>query len=375
MGARQAVGGMVGKRLQSARKSSGLSTRRVSELLKRQVPMSHSTIANIERGETTPTGEMLSAFAQLYERPLSWILGDSPTLSGIRYRNLRSRVGVGDRARFEGVCQRWLDAYVKIERWLREPSCRTERKLPPTQDDVASYALQLRREVLDLDDGQRLDSVIDVLEMLGCRVLEVKTDLAIDGLSARYGEEHVVVLTTNVSNDRARMNAAHELAHVVLGDCDSPIGEESPAVEKRAFALASRLLITREMVAEAVRRKSLVDLVKYKERFGVSMAAIVYRAGEEGFMTPDQTRRVWIEFSRRGWRSREPGRVWCDRPIRMEAIVDAALVAGKATVEQVADKVGVRVDELKERLAYAAGVVGFDKEVQRRDAGQLRLVR
>ena len=76
--------------------------------------------------------------------------------------------------------------------------------------------------------------MVEVLESFRVRVLEQPTELRIDGLAAKYGEEFVVVLNPTVSNDRGRFNAAHELAHILFGDCDHD-SQESKETERRAF--------------------------------------------------------------------------------------------------------------------------------------------
>lgn len=366
----------LGERLRAARKATGLSTRAVADKVRRFAPVSHATLANYERDLTRPPIDVMTALATLYQRPLNWFLGEGPSLSGVRYRNLKSKVGVRDRQRFEGDCLRWLDAYAAIEAHL-EDELKADLEFEADPDETAAEtAARFRRDALNLDEDDRLPSVVDVLERLGVRVMEVETELAIDGLAARRGNEFVVVLNAEVTNDRARMNAAHESGHVVRGDCKS-VEEEDRKEEKAAFEFASHLLLTSEMLKEAFKRKSVVDLVRYKERFGISLAAMVYRAQEERLIRESEARNLWIEFSKRGWRAHEPGTVWADRATRFEALIDGALVQGQATLPKLAEVAGVREDELRRRLALATGAEDYDAEQEEHPAERqgLRIVR
>lgn len=366
----------LGERLRAARVATGLSTRAVVDKIRRFAPISHATLANYERDLTRPPIDVVTALATLYQRPLNWFLGDGPSLSGVRYRNLKSKVGVRDRQRFEGDCLRWLDAYALIESYLGE-GLKADLKFEAKPGEApAETATRLRREALNLDDEDRLPSVVEVLERLGVRVMEVETELTVDGLAGRRGDEFAVVLNMKVSNDRARMNAAHELGHVVRGDCKSSKEEDSKE-EKAAFEFASHLLLTSAMLKEAFRRKSVVDLVRYKERFGISLAAMVYRGQAEHLIEESEARNLWIEFSKRGWRVREPGTVWADRATRFEALVDGALVQGRATLPELAGVAGVREGELRRRLALATGADDYDagQEEGLADRQGLRLVR
>jgi Zn-dependent peptidase ImmA (M78 family) len=364
----------MGERLRRSRRDLGLSTRAVVERLKPRTALSHQTLTNYEKNLTRPPIDVMSALSDLYERPLTWFLSGGACMTGVKYRNLKSKVGVRDRHRFEGECERWLEAYTVIERHLDQPLRATMTFRLGSGEDAAEGAYRLRQE-LDLGDDDRVESVIDILESLGVRVLETYTELAIDGLAANRGSEHVVVLNARVAHDRARMNAAHELGHLVSGDCDTE-GPEGASQEKAAFEFASNLLLTRSMLEEAFARQSVVDMVKFKERFGISLHAMVYRAQQEGLISSGQAKHLWIEFAKRGWKTREPGSVWADRATRFEALIDSALVGQRATLTELALVAGVREDELKRRLAHATGAEAYDakKENHPAEGHRLRVV-
>lgn len=375
MDARHRQSPSLGERLLMARKAKGWSTRAVAERVAPLAKVSHATVSNYEKNATKPPIDVLSALATLYERPINWFLGDGPMLSGVRYRNLKSKVGVRDRHRFEGESQRWLDAYVALERHLGDVLRAEVTFEVQPKETPAEAAARFRKEVAKLDDDEPVHSVVEQMERLGVRVMEMETDLAIDGMAAAMGEEHVVVLNAHVSNDRARMNAAHELGHVVHGDCGP--GAETKKQEDAAFAFASHLMLTSAMLKEAFRRKSMVDLVKFKERFGISLAAMVYRGNKDGLLSDREAKRLWIEFNRRGWRKEEPGRVLADRATRFESLLGSAIIERNLALGALGAIVGVREDELRRRLDLATGShddVAEEEEVPTR-VQRLRLVR
>ncbi len=86
--------------------------------------------------------------------------------------------------------------------------------------------------------------------------------MRIDGLAAKYDEEYVVVLNPTVSNDRGRLNAAHELAHILFGDCDMTV-RKSRRAERRAFDFASHFLLPNNQLKKAFIGKSMVRLVQF----------------------------------------------------------------------------------------------------------------
>jgi Zn-dependent peptidase ImmA (M78 family) len=175
-------------------------------------------------------------------------------------------------------------------------------------------------------------------------------------MAAVAGDEHVVVLNAAASNERSRLNAAHELGHCLYGDCKVGSSENHGPTEDRAFEFASHFLLTDDMLEEAFRDRSIVSLVKYKERFGISIAAMVYRAERKGILSKKLAKHLWIEFNRRGWRTREPGNVKEDRATRFEQLLDGAILQQKISWQTAAQLTGVREDELRQRVELAVGV-------------------
>lgn len=360
------------ERLFSARKAMGWSLRAASERLQAyHIHLSHTAISKYEKGTVRPTGEVLSAFAAAYDRPINWLLGQGPCLKNVKYRNLKSKVTVRDRQVFEGSSHKVLEGYGLIESYMGD-FLGIDESLRDLIADCSGPidAAQKLRSSQNLSASDPVPSMIDLLEQLGVRVVELDSDFAIDGLAAHYGNDYAVVLNWNTSNDRCRLNAGHELWHILAGDCDSDTPENKQQ-EQDAFVFASHLLLTSDMLAEAFKNKSMVRLVQFRERFGISLAAMIYRAQEEKILEKSMAKRLWIEFSKRGWRRREPGEVRADRALRFETLIDRAIVERDDSLEDISEVIGMRVDEIRSRLSWATGstaehdyLYNFNEEVQ-----------
>ena len=368
-------------KLRQARLATGNSTRKVAEKVAKRVKVSHTTLANYEAGRSQPTMDVLVALASLYDRPLNWFLGESFTLRNIRYRNRKSRVKLGDLARYEAHAVKWLQAYRALEDTLDQPLKGDLADFHFEDGESGADAAQRLRAKINLDASEKITSVADLLERLGVRAIELPTELAVDGLAALAvgdDEEYVVALNSTVSSDRARLNAAHEVGHVLAGDCDSDDIDNRGPNEDRAFDFASHLLLTDEMLRVAFAEKSMVRLVQFKERFGISVAAMIYRARDLGLISETVAKRIWMEINRRGWKQNEPGCVAEDRSVRFERLLDAALLEEKLTLDQAAELSGVRSDELRERHEWALGLVAWRSDPYIKTNGQeqphLRLV-
>jgi Zn-dependent peptidase ImmA (M78 family)/transcriptional regulator with XRE-family HTH domain len=346
---------LLGQKLLLARKATGLSTRKVAALLAPTTPITHATLANYEKGKTLPPMALLAALADLYARPLTWFLQPTPTLSGIRYRAHSSKLTIADKHRYEGHCLRWLDAYIRLEQALSRP-LRAELPLSqiPTNLSPKKLAAHLR-SALDLGNGP-IPSVVTLLERVGIRTLEVETALPVWALAATLDSTPVVALNPNASADRCRLTAAHELGHLLLGHCSptaAPLSEKD--LEAAAYEFASCLLIPPAELEKACRPKSAVALCQYKEQFGISMAAMIYAARRENILSEAITKRLWIEFAKRGWKEKEPGTVRADRALRFEQLLDAALFNHHLSLPEASKITAIPQPELRARLDSALG--------------------
>ena len=245
---------------------------------------------------------------------------------------------------------------------------RVGKRLKPTRRNTVTptmtpaEAAASVRKTLGIADGDPIPSVISVLEQFGIRVIEMPTTLKIDGFAAHLGSETVVVLNPSTANDRCRMNAAHELGHVLFGDCDSP-SSATKEMDNRAFEFASHLLIPLSELAKALAGQSALQLLRYKEKFGISMAAMIFRGEKAGLLNPRTAKRLWIYFSRQGWRANEPGSVRPDRAMRMEEILDLAISDNTlSSWSEAASVMGVTVPQLKQRRKLAMGIIGSVEE-------------
>lgn len=348
----------VASKLKEARAASGLSTHSAAALVAKRFPglsLSHASIANYEKTATMPPVDVIGALAMIYERPVNWFFERGLPLTGIRYRFLSSKTRIKERHQFEHQCQYWLEAYIRLENRVGQ-RLSTAKRLNIPVGTPPSEAAKIVREKAGLKKASDpIPSVIDILETFGIRTMEMPTELAIDGFAARLGDDPVVILKPTAANDRCRLNAAHELGHVVYGDCESgqPTTRE---MDDRAFEFASHLLISPTTLREAFVGRSAVKLVQYKERYGISMAAMIFRAEKQGFITAKTTKALWIQFSRRGWRACEPGSVRADRAIRFERILDEAISEKTLTWNDAAAITGIRADDLRKRRDLAMGI-------------------
>lgn len=350
----------VGDRLRAAREALGYSTRIVArELSRRGLPVSHATVANYESGRTVPGLPTIKAIAAFYEKPADWFLGSGPVLNGVRYRCLKA-VRVSEKRAFEAEASGWLQAYIELENVLGVVLSPTIHVTAKTSSG-AELAKAVRSK-LQLDPMQTVPSIINVLEQFGVRTIQVWSDARIDALAANFGSMPVVVLNGTSSNDRLRFDAGHELWHVLAGECDEDIELSDKELDGPAHEFASHLLLSDEALEQAFQGNSMVRLVQFKERYGISLAAMIFRARKAGHISESLYERLWREFSRLGWRKQEPGYVPPDRPTRLEELMDTAVKDRKlVSFTDIARFAGVGDAAVRQRWLTAMGGGSFDE--------------
>lgn len=344
----------VGSRLRDAREALGYPTRVVArELTRRGFPVSHATVANYESGRTVPGIPTIQALASFYDKPVEWFLGSGPALRGVRYRCLKA-VKLSEKRAFEGETAGWFQAYIELESAV-EASLRSQLSVNRTHESGAELAERVRG-LLGLSPLQPVPSVIQVLERFGVRAIQIWSEARIDALAAHFGDMPIVALNATLSNDRLRFDAGHELWHVLAGECDEDIDLSDKELDGPAHEFASHLLLTDEALREAFVGSSMVRLVQFKERYGISLAAMIYRARSAGIIRETLYERLWREFSRLGWRKQEPGYVPPDRPTRLEELIDTAVKDRRCvTFTDIARYAGVSEAAVRQRWLIAMG--------------------
>lgn len=344
----------VGERLRVARQAAGLSTRIVASHLSAQGhAISHATISNYERGETTPPGAILRPLAEIYNRPVEWIRSGGLVLKGVRFRALKS-VGVRERNAFKHESQMWFDAYFYIEDLMNRKLENRHPHFKIGRDTSGRVLAEKIRRLYNLNDYP-ISSTVRVLEHFGIYVIQLSTDAYIDAFAGWIGDSQVVVLNATMPNDRIRLNVLHELAHHLYQDNIRGASLPHDDIESRAFEFASHLLLPESQLIAAFKLRSMVQLVQYKERFGISLAAMIYRARKSKLIPKTLYERLWRDFARLGYRKHEPGHVGADRPLRMEALIDAAISSNKISWSQVGELAGTTASIVKQRVLQTIG--------------------
>lgn len=181
-------------------------------------------------------------------------------------------------------------------------------------------------------------NVVDVVENAGVVVIACNfgTDL-LDGLSFRAeGLPPLIFIRSDLPGDRMRFTLVHELAHLVM-HFFTPGPDEM--MEKQADLFAGAFLLPEADIMPYLTGLSLHKLMLLKQVWGVSMQAILYRAGQLGTIDARQKDSLWRQLSRAGYRKHEPVEIKAEQPKLITEIVEVHL-----------DDLGYSVEELSKAL-------------------------
>lgn len=309
-------GQFVGRRLTEARLARGLSGVALGELLN----VSPAAISQYENGRHAPRGEVLEQISRQLNVPPHFffrpVLKDEPGRPLFwRSLSLASKSGrVQAEQRF-----RWLREVVRyVHLHLDFPPIDFPvldlgpDPLATSLDRIESLADDVRQE-WRLGDGP-IDDVLLLLENHG--IVATRTDFGEHGLdafsywSAADELPYVVIGTDKGSAVRERYDALHECGHLLLHAALDTRVAASPRshrlLENQAFRFASALALPARPFLSDLWAPTLDAFRSLKARWKVSVGVMIYRCSELGVITPDQTKRLWINYGRRGWRQGEP---------------------------------------------------------------------
>ena len=350
---------MIGQRLKLARSAAGLSLRDLQEKIGNRV--SAQAIGKYERDEDMPSSGVLISLSEALGVSLDYMAGDQAmVLEGVEFRK-KQITSKKEQAQVEAKALHLIERYLMLEDILGLPSAEWDkpRQAPfpvrePADADMAARSLRDYWE-LGIDP---IPNLVELLEERGIKIVLVDSEENIDGLAAsvRRGAGRnpvrIIVICKGVHGERQRFSLAHELGHMVM-----EVEGDEKFREKTAHRFAGAFLMPAEgLWAKVGKHRSSIgwsELFALKELFGASVQAIAYRCSDLGIFPSVLYKRLFLEFSRRGFRSApnyEPNHLKEEMPRRFERLCYRALAEGAITEPKAAELLGITVRELNRRM-------------------------
>ena len=332
-------------RLSVARQRRQLNLKGFAQLIGR----AQHTTSRWEKGLTVPSDEDVAAFADALGFPTGFFFGEDIEIPDASLVSFRSQTAMSaatrDAALSAGALGFLLSGWVEQRFSLPEVSVPDLHLLRP--EDAA--------RALRADWGlgeQPISNMIHLLESHGVRVFSLaENSVRVNAFSLWRDDLPFVFLNTLKSAESSRFDAAHELGHLVLHQDGNTTGREA---EDQANQFASAFLMPRaDVLAQFNDVYSLDQLIRMKQRWRVSLAALNYRLHKVGITTDWRNRDLCIQIAREGYHKKEPAGIERERSMVWEKLLKL-LWAEKQTFQIIAEDLDLPSDEVS---ALIYGVV------------------
>lgn len=367
--------GFVGERLSQARQARGLSAVALAEILGVESP----NISNYEHGRQTPSPEVMDKIVALLNQPYTFFLRSVPTdqSEDIWYRSMSAATKLARSRAF--ARHSWLREIIGyLSEYLNFPEVRVpDFNLP---DDVHKITTSLIEEIAtecrrfwNLGSSPVADIVL-VLENNG--VIVTRGELGSETLDA-YSQrpldsQHPIIFlgADKASAVRSRHDASHELGHLILHRHVRAAAIKNPAqfklIEDQAHRFAAAFNLPAQGFAEQLWSPTLDAFLALKPHWKVSIGAMIVRCGQLGILSEEQTRRAWINMSRKGWRMCEPldDRLVPERPRLLKRSFELLAKEGIKTTEQIVSDLCLNPRDIESLACLDAGYLSGDSADQ-----------
>lgn len=340
------------ERLTVARELRGLTRQDLAE----KIGKTPSAVSQFESGRARPDGQTVGRLMLALGMPASFFAKTPDAapfalipLDHCHFRSLRSATQRDRRmllARGSLVCG--LLAF--LERKVELPVERVTHlaAAPSSTEAIEDIALEARKR-WGLGLGP-IGNMINLLERNGVVVIPVDERCReVDAFSLWNGKRPAIFLVVEKgSTSRTRMDAAHELGHLVM---HADVAAGSPELERQANRFGSAFLLPRDsFFHEAPRRLNWDHIWELKRRWKVSAAAIVRRSYELGLLLEPTYRRAFMHLNQTGERTCEPHEPPFEQPVALRKSLE--VIAEKWPLQRIADAIGVTAQELRQLVAF-----------------------
>jgi Zn-dependent peptidase ImmA (M78 family) len=330
-----------GKRLQEARLARGLFKNALGDM----IGVSGTAITRYEEGIDFPVHERLALLADRLNFPIEFF-SKKPWDENIDTVFWRSRTTETKHAReMTEQRMRWLcEIFAFLEGEVNFPIEKLPNVVVPEDfrtltGEMIERIAQEVRESWGLK-SQPIPDMLLALENVGIAVstFEIPSDKQ-DGFCFRSELLNRSLVGINIdcaSAARVRLDAGHELGHIILHRGVTREQRRDPLshkkLESQAFRFAGALLLPRNAFIRELGAISLDYFSALKQRWGISIAAMINRAFDLDLITKETKASLFREMTIRRWRGqgREPfdAEMPMERPRMLRRGVEVALQAG-----------------------------------------------
>lgn len=329
------------EKLKLIRKMNGLTLEQVCTQLGGIV--TKQAISKYEKGMMRPSQAVLEALLKVYHVSYNSLEFQTKIdVSQWHFRRPESMSFQQEEA-LKGEIKFHLGYYLSVESLLvaQIPFSNPLKENVDCNSENIEHLAQLLREIWKLGNDS-LSSVCRILELHGIKVLEMEWNESIDGLCGWANDEiPFIILRKDVTTERKRFTALHELAHLLFPSLEK---NDPRTRERLCHRFASSLLMPLNIIEAYIGKKrqklAMNELVSLRNSYGISIAAIVHRLKDLTVITEEYYNYIFDSYINKN--KMETG--WGKYPLsdeanRYERLLQRALSEGLLTPEDISDKI------------------------------------
>jgi Zn-dependent peptidase ImmA (M78 family) len=309
-----------GEILKLLRKSKNISQKEIC--LELNFPQGN--FSKIEQGILEPPESFVEQIASFFEVDSSFFFQNEESYSPVNpYHRNRSTLQIGARDRVEAIANIYR---IHLKKLLEAVEI-TYNFIPVSVSDTITPIdiARLTRRNLRLPKGP-ISNMTQLLEDTGIFVItyDFKTE-ALDGFTIHGAKDILPIIFFNsiFPGERIRMTLAHELGHLIMHQQL----QESHDIENEAFSFASEFLMPADDIMQDLRyintiRLNVELLLRLKRKWKVSINALLKRAEDLNVLTKNQTKYLWMQMSKSGFRTKEPYPMPIESPGLLKELID-----------------------------------------------------
>lgn len=301
------------KRLKEARMSRGMTITELAE----KVGVTKQAISQYELGQSTPKAETLMYLVNTLDFPKVYFYGqDEEEATGNTFFRASSRTSQKLKE-MQRIRVKWV---AKIHSYLEQFIDFPKLNLPDTTrfedngwDNLTIEELAiLTRNYWELGD-KPISNMVNLLEKNGIVVTSLEiNDNKIDAFCQTRKKRTIIILGDDKkSAARRNFDCAHELGHLlmhhhIIDDQEQLSREEFKRMEAQADRFASAFLLPKEAFIKMVVSPKLEHFRDLKKYWKVSMAAMIRRCYDLGYISENQYTYLNKQMAFRKMKKKEP---------------------------------------------------------------------
>jgi Zn-dependent peptidase ImmA (M78 family)/transcriptional regulator with XRE-family HTH domain len=315
--------------------------------LAKAVSVSQPMIAHIEQGLKQSSPELAEKIATATKVKREFLFRPSGPALPLGSMLFRARADVSARkfAQTHAIATNVFEMFLHLAGRFELPPVKLKPISGPPEQAAA-----LTRGMLGLDRLSPIPHLMRAFEKAGGVLLSLPELQGREAFAVWEASRPIIGIGPSSSGDRLRFSMAHEIGHLILHNAPTAMIQ----AEKEAHRFAAELLAPQEAITDDLCGiLTFEKLGQLKRKWGISMAAILYRAKELHLVPRRSHDRLIIEMSR--FKTQEPSEfnVPLEKPRGLRQMAEV-LFGSNSLAENLADDLALSKEFVQDVLARYA---------------------